>query len=238
MIFNDFLKSIAQLTDRRFRKVLWLGIGLTLILLAAITALFVGLIGWAVPDGTTLPFIGEVRWVGDLLSFAAVGLMIFLSIFLMVPVASAFTGLFLDEVAAAVEDRHYPHLPPAKPVGFYEAFRESVNFFGVLIAVNIVALIFYFFVGPFAPVLFWVVNGYLLGREYFQMVAARRIGNTAATALRKKHGLKIWAAGILMAMPLSVPLLNLLVPVLGAATFTHQFHRLSLSSGDSAHQSH
>ena len=29
-----------------------------------------------------------------------------------------------------------------------------------------------------------------------------------------------------MAAPLSIPLVNLLVPVLGVATFTHLFHRL------------
>ena len=29
-----------------------------------------------------------------------------------------------------------------------------------------------------------------------------------------------------MAAPLSIPLVNLLMPVLGAATFTHLFHRL------------
>jgi hypothetical protein len=30
-----------------------------------------------------------------------------------------------------------------------------------------------------------------------------------------------------MAVPLSVPLLNLVVPVIGVALFTHQFHRLA-----------
>lgn len=29
-----------------------------------------------------------------------------------------------------------------------------------------------------------------------------------------------------MAMPLSIPLVNLLIPILGAATFTHIFHAL------------
>ena len=48
-----------------------------------------------------------------------------------------------------------------------------------------------------------------------------------AKALRQKHFLTIWAAGVLMAMPLSVPLLNLVVPILGAATFTHIYHRLA-----------
>jgi hypothetical protein len=30
-----------------------------------------------------------------------------------------------------------------------------------------------------------------------------------------------------MAAPLSIPVVNLLVPVLGVATFTHIFHRLA-----------
>lgn len=230
MIVGDFLKSLAQLDDPRFRRVLWLGLGLTVALLAGMTALLVLLLGWLVPEAATLPLIGQVRWVGDLLSFAAIGLMLFLSVFLMIPVASAFTGLFLEDVAAAVEARHYPGLPPVPRIGPYEVFRDSVNFFGVIVAVNAVALALYFVVGPFAPVLFWVVNGYLLGREYFQMAAMRRLGRAGATKLRRRYRLRIWAAGILMAIPLTVPVINLLIPILGAATFTHQFHRLARSS--------
>jgi uncharacterized protein involved in cysteine biosynthesis len=44
--------------------------------------------------------------------------------------------------------------------------------------------------------------------------------------LRRKHRLTIWAAGVLMAMPLSLPLVNLVIPVLGAATFTHIYHAI------------
>jgi uncharacterized protein involved in cysteine biosynthesis len=44
--------------------------------------------------------------------------------------------------------------------------------------------------------------------------------------LRRRHAGEIWLAGTLMAAPLSVPLVNLLIPVLGIATFTHLFHRL------------
>lgn len=226
VIFSDFLKALAQMTDPRFQRVLWLGIGLTLALLIGMTALFVGAINWLTPDSTTLPFFGEIRWVGEFFSWAAVGIMLIASVFLMVPVASAFTGLFLDDVAAAVEDRHFPRLPPAPRIGMFEALRDSINFFGVLVAVNAVALVLYFFIGPLAPLLFWAVNGYLLGREYFQMAAMRRLGRSGATALRRRHGGQIWLAGILMAIPLTVPLVNLLIPVLGAATFTHLFHRL------------
>lgn len=226
MIFSDFTKALGQLGDPRFQRVLWLGLGLTLALLIAVTVVFAGVIGWLTPDTWTLPWIGTIDWVGGVFSFAAVAAMLVLSVFLMVPVASAFTGLFLEDVAAAVEDRHYPALPPADKIGLYEGIVDSINFFGVLVGANLLALILYFFVGPLAPVLFWAVNGYLLGREYFQMVAMRRLGRKGATALRRRHAGKIWIAGILMAIPLTVPVLNLLVPIVGAATFTHQFHRL------------
>jgi uncharacterized protein involved in cysteine biosynthesis len=71
------------------------------------------------------------------------------------------------------------------------------------------------------------MNGFLLGREYFQIAAMRREGREGAKALRKRHIGTIWLAGCLMALPLSIPVVNLLIPVLGAATFTHLYHRLT-----------
>jgi CysZ protein len=228
-MFGDFSRALAQIGDRRFRRVLLLGIGLTLGLLIVVTALFSWAVGWLLPDTMTLPLVGEITWVGDFLSWAALGLMLVLSVFLMVPVASAFTGIFLEDVADAVEDRYYPQLPDVPRPGLGETLRDSVNFLGVIVVVNLVALVLYFFVGPLAPALFWAVNGYLLGREYFQMAAMRRIGRDGANRLRRRHAGQIWAAGTLMAVPLSVPILNLVMPILGAATFTHMFHRLNRS---------
>lgn len=226
MILLDFLKAVSQLSDARFRRVLWLGLGLTVGLLFAMTALLLGLAQWLAPGAMSLPFLGEITWVGEVFSVTIVLAMLVLSVFLMVPVASAFTGLFLEDVAAAVEDRHYPGLPPVPRIGMAEVIRDSLGFFGVLVAVNGLALLLYFPLGPLAPVMFWLVNGYLLGREYFQMVAMRRLGRAGANELRRRYWGRVWMAGTLMAVPLSIPLVNLLIPVLGAATFTHQFHRL------------
>jgi uncharacterized protein involved in cysteine biosynthesis len=111
-----------------------------------------------------------------------------------------------------------PRLPWA------DALRDSLSFFGLLVAVNLLAFGLYFVVGPFAPLLFWAVNGFLLGREYFQLVAMRRLGRQGAIAARKRHRGRIWLAGTMMAAPLSIPLVNLVIPILGAATFTHLFH--------------
>ena len=201
MIFSDFFKALEQLGDRRFRKVLVLGIGLTLGLFLAIYLAFATLIAFLFPDSFYLPVIGEITWVKNAVSWAAIPIMIALSTFLMVPVASAFTSLFLDDVADAVEEEHYPHLRPAERVSLLEGLKDSGRFLGILIGANIAALILYLFMPFFAPLIFWGLNGFLLGREYFQLVALRRLGREGAEQMRQEHGFQIWMAGALMAIP-------------------------------------
>lgn len=230
MIFSCFFKALSQVGDPRFRKVLLLGIGLTIALLVAAYA---GLLMLFQTSSTELPLIGEVTWLNDLLGWGSLLLMIIVSVFLMVPVASAITSMFLDEVAQAVEDRHYPSLPIVSRIPINEAVRDTLSFLGILIVANLLALILYVAFSPVALFIFWGLNGYLLGREYFQLAAMRRIGREGAKKLRRKHKLTIWAAGVLMAMPLSVPLVNLVIPILGAATFTHLFHALHSQTGPS-----
>lgn len=226
-MLGDFFKALGQLPDPRFRRVLLLGLGLTIGLLAAATVGVSWLVGWFVPDTVSLPWIGDISWLSGVASWATVLLMIVLSVVLMVPVAAAFTGIFLDDVAEAVEQRHYPGLPPVGTVPLRDTISDSISLIAVTVLVNLVALILMFFVGPLAPVLFWAVNGYLLGREFFQLAAMRREGREGANRLRRRHAGQVWLAGTLMAVPLSVPLLNLIIPVIGAATFTHMYHRLA-----------
>ena len=227
MIFASFFKALGQIGDPRFRRVMGLGVLLALALLAAVYAGFLVLINSFVPGTIDLIFVGPITGIEALLGWGSLFLMLGLSVFLMVPVASAFSGLFLEDIADAVEDRHYPGLPPVTPVRLGDSLVDSLNFLGLVIAANVLALVLYIFAGPFIPVVFWAVNGWLLGREYFTLVATRRIGRERAKALRAQNSGRIWLAGILMAAPLSVPLVNLVIPVLGVATFTHLFHRMA-----------
>jgi uncharacterized protein involved in cysteine biosynthesis len=227
LIFSSFFKALGQIGDRRFRRVMGLGVLLALTLLAAVYAGFLALIDSFAPGSIEIPFIGPITGVEALLGWGSLFLMLGLSVFLMVPVASAFSGLFIEDIADAVEDRHYPGLPPVTPVRLGDSLVDSLNFLGLVIAANVLALVLYIFAGPFIPVVFWAVNGWLLGREYFTLVATRRLGREGAKALRAQNSGRIWLAGVLMAAPLSVPLVNLVIPVLGVATFTHLFHRMA-----------
>lgn len=226
-LLADFGRALAQLADPRFLGVLLRALAVTVLALAVVSAAVVFGLDWLLPDSVTVPWIGSVGHVDAIASWTAVGVMLLLSVVLMVPVAAAVVGFFLDDIAAAVEARHYPGLPPARSPGIAAQVADSLRFFGLVVAANLAALVIYLTVAPLAPFIFWLVNGFLLGREYFQLVAVRRMTQAQATALRQRHFWRLWLAGVLMAIPLSVPLVNLLVPIVGVAVFTHQFHRLA-----------
>lgn len=227
IILNAFFTALGQLGDPKFRSVLLRGVGLTILLLVLACAGAIWLINSLAGTEISLPFIGVVPWLNDVLNYSGIALVLILPIFLMVPVASAITSMFLDEVAQAVEDRHYPTLPPVASVPIGDALLDSVGFLGVLIAANLLALVIYVLLPPLAPFIFWGLNGFLLGREYFTLAAMRRVGRQEARRMRARHSATIWLAGTLMAIPLTFPLVSLAIPIIGAATFTHIFHALN-----------
>lgn len=226
MILAAIAKALGQIFDPVFTKVILTGFALAIGILGAITWALSAVIAMLVPDAIALPFFGAIGGLAVFLSWGGFLAMMAVSVFLMVPLASAMSAIFLDQVAKAVETKHYPNLAPPRAQTLYEAAISGINFLGLVIGVNAVALIFYILSGPFAPLLFWIINGYLLGREYFQLVAMRRMELANARALRRKNRATIWLAGILIAAPLSVPILNLVIPVLGVAIFAHLFHAM------------
>ena len=232
MILSDFLKSVAQFDDPKFRRVLWRGMGLTIALLIAACLLVNFGINQLSSSAWAANLIGNQSWLGALINVGGVLFTIALSIWLMVPVTSAIIALFLDEVAQAVEARHYPHLPKQTATKLQDQILVGIRFLGILLLANIGALILSMIVPLLAPFVFWATNGYLMGREYFQMAAMRRMPRAQAQELFQRHQGSIWTAGILIAIPMSIPLVGLFIPILGAATFTHQFERLrALPSG-------
>lgn len=223
-MIRDILLAIGQLGDRRFLRVFGLSILGTIVLLA----MFLWLWGVAIDFipawsftlfGLEIGFLDEAAGVfGWILGSVA-------ALFLMFPVASVFIGFFLEEIAAAVEARHYPDLPETSGMSFGDILLDGLLFTGALIAANLAALIVYPFAGPLAPFLFLGVNGWLLGRQYFELAAGRRIGARPARAMRREQGSTVLTGGLLMALGLAIPVVNLAVPVLGAAAFTHAYHR-------------
>lgn len=226
-ILGDLTKALGQFGDRRFQWVFLKGLLLSFALLALITAGAVWLVTFLPDPLFTLPWIGPVGLPALGLQTLALGGMLLASAFLMFPVTAVFIGLFLDEIADAVEAKHYPdNLAPRSP-GLIEGALAGLGFAGTVLIANLIATVAYLLLAPLAPVIFIALNGYLLGREFFETIAIRHLPAREVKPLRRRFRLRIWLAGALIAIPLSVPVLNLIVPVLGVATMTHQYHRLA-----------
>jgi uncharacterized protein involved in cysteine biosynthesis len=150
-LIADFGRALAQLSDPRFRAVLWRALLVTLAGFVAVFWAAMVLLGWLLPASLSLPWIGEVGFLDDLVSWAAIGLMLALSVVLMVPTAAAVVGFFLDGAAAAVEARHYPALPPARAPGVAAQVGDALRFLGLVVAANLAALAIYLLLPPFAP---------------------------------------------------------------------------------------
>lgn len=140
---------------------------------------------------------------------------------LLYPVLVSF---FDDYMAEAIEKRDYPHLPPAHPP-FWPTFLGDLWFSVKAILLNILLLPFYFI--PFlGVVLYFCVNGQLLGRQFFRMVAGRRVDEKRARELIVSHRLPIFLGGVAVSVSATIPLLNLVSPLLAVAVMLHLFHAM------------
>jgi len=232
-----FTMAVGQLTDPRMRGVLWMGILGAL----AVFALLWAAVWWlllifdpsAVWGLSTL-----IEWSGDYFDWVAsaafIGAML-VATFLMFPaVVTIVVGLFLDTVADAVEARHYSDLGPPRPQPWAETLLSTVKFAMIVILLNILILPLYlvlFLLPPANLVLYYLLNGYLVGREFFELAAFRRLAPIEATRLRRAYRSRVLVAGIILTVLMTIPVVNLLAPVLGAAFMVHVAHDLMRRQG-------
>ena len=227
-----FAMALGQLTDPRLRGVLWMGILGAL----AVFALLWAAVWWfllAFDPSAVWGLSTLVEWFGDYFDWVAgvafVGAML-VATFLMFPaVVTIVVGLFLDKVADAVEARHYPDLVAPRPQPLSETLISTVKFAVIVILLNILVLPLYLalmLVPGGTLVLYYLLNGYLVGREFFELAAYRRLDPIAATRLRRAFRSRVLVAGIALTFLMTIPVVNLLAPVLGAAFMVHVAHDL------------
>lgn len=223
MIFDAARATARQLFSPAFRGTFFKSLGLTVLILAglwlAVKELF---------DAYAMPWIdalmpGLPAWAGWLGLLAAIvaglGLAVALAL-LVAPVTAIVAGIFLDDVAEAVEKESYPQDPPGEPVPLLRSMVLSLKFFGVVVLGNLIALLLLLVPGV-NLIAFFVVNAYLLSREFFEFAAMRFRSEAEAKALRRRHAGTVFLAGFVIAAFLAVPLLNLLTPLFAAAMMVH-----------------
>ena len=227
-------KAFGQLTDPASRGVLWRAVGASALLFVLLWVGFGFALGWL--SGLLVTWLGGFEFLSgslDILqtvfegvSFAGV---IFVS-FLLFPAAVALVLSFLlEDIAESVERRHYPGLPPARNQPIGESIVGALSFFATATILNLILLPLYLillFLPPFNLFVFYGLNGYLLGREYFEVVALRRLDRQSAQGLRRRYRGKVFLAGVIIAFLLTIPFVNLLTPLVATGFLLHIFEGL------------
>ncbi|CUW37665.1 conserved membrane protein of unknown function [Magnetospirillum sp. XM-1] len=214
------LKAFAQLGDPRLRRILGLGV-------AAALACWIGLALGA------SALLRQIHLFENTLADMSAGVVLgitalLLPILFFSALATFVMSFWLDDVADIVEAEHYPQLGPAREMGWAEILRLSTRFLLVMGLITLVAAPFYLallFLG-FGIILNYAVNGYLLGREYFEVVAARRMEPDSMRMVFGNNLGRLWLCGAAINLLFQIPLLNLTAPVVATAFMVHIFQSL------------
>ncbi len=206
------MRAIGQLDDPALLSVLVQSVLLSALCFAGLAAGSVWLVHhWLFTQGTLGWLAGALGGILALVS----------ALWLFVPIAVVIAGLFLEPVCRAVERRWYPTLPPAAGAGLLSQSWDGLMI-GLRVALlSLVSLVLAFFIPGPGHVIGWLVTAWALGRGMFSAVALRRMSRLEAERLYAARRGAIVLQGAALALGGTVPLLNLLLPVLGPAAMVH-----------------
>ncbi len=215
-MISDAIGAFAQTFSPPLRKVLLKSIGLAILLIIALG----GLLQWL------LQFLLPLAHPYDYIAAILLGLLtLILAFFAMAPVTSLMAAIFLDDVAEEVERTKFPADAPGKALSIPRAAILSAKFFGVVLLVNLVAILLWFVIPVVNVGVFFVANAYLLSREFFEMAAMRYRSPEEARRLRQQNAVPVFISGLVIAAIVTVPVLNLITPVFATAFMVRRHKR-------------
>lgn len=215
-MLRAFELAVLQLSDPRLRGVVWQSLGLSLLL----QLVLIGLAWWALQSFATFQW----SWANELVRWLGGAAVVALAVLLFPASFGIVVSVFMERIADIVEAAHYPDLGPARGISIWTGVWTGVVFLLAVVALNLVMLPFYvlaLFVAGLGAVLFYGINGWLTGRMYYEQVALRRLSPAEVKAWRKANSGMLWMTGVVIAFLGTVPVLNLIVPVVGTAAMVH-----------------
>jgi uncharacterized protein involved in cysteine biosynthesis len=215
-VIRAFELALRQLGDPRLRAVIWQSLALSLVMQIAIGALA----WWALQHYAH----ADIGWINTAIRWLGGAAVVVLALMLYPASFGIVVSIFMERIADIVEREHYPGLGPARGISVWTGIWTGIVFFVVLVAMNLLMLVPYLvalLVFGSGAVLFYALNGLLTGRMYYEQVALRRLSPADVAAWRKANLWPLWLTGTAIVFLGTIPVVNLIVPVLGTAAMVH-----------------
>ena len=222
-MLSTFFRSTREIFQKPLRSVAFKAIFVSMVILVVVLAVLVfGLLNVEIPLLDQLPW--PISWLVETsLEFLAISFFIFLGSILFPWVLSLVIAFFLEEIVTVVRERNYNN-EFLETTGNCQAIIYAVKF-GVLTSlINLVCLPIYLillFFPIMSLVFFYLVNGLLLGREYYGLVTIGYVASKERRAVFKENRLQVYLAGLFIAFMMTIPFINLIAPVLGSVMMVH-----------------
>ncbi|WP_375612793.1 MULTISPECIES: sulfate transporter family protein [unclassified Bartonella] len=229
MIFTAAYRALQRLLTSQYRIMILKALGVTFFILTilwlCVHQLFVSYFWpWIAQFLPGLP--SWAGWIGfSMLIIFNLGLALLLA-FLIAPITAMIGGFFIDSAAEIIEKEDYPNEPIGQALPFQRSLIISFKFVILSLLGNGIAFILFFIPG-INLIAFYLINGYLLGHEYFLFAAYRFRTEQNARAFLHTHYTTVFGAGLLIAIFVSIPIINLATPLFAAAFMTHLHKMLS-----------
>ena len=202
--------------------VMAISVGCTLVVIAGLAAgtwwLLSGLGWW------DRGILQATRWDDWLVGGVGSTLVLVLGWFTFPLIVTAVAGVFLEPLADRLERKFYPDLPMPRAIPIAEQILISLRTLARSIGWNILCLPFYFI-----PVLniavYAAMNGFLLSREYFQVVALRHLPTGESKSLYRRIRWPLWRGGLVLSVVFVIPVVNLFAPLLATSWMVHRLWR-------------
>ena len=218
-MIKPFLISISQLPQPVFRKVMLRAVLLSVFVFASLA----GVVSYILSETSFFSF-----WLFEMIVDVLGGFAIIILTWIFFPiVASFFITFFLEDIVEAVENRYFPDDSLAQPAKLSTSIAVSLRFTSITFLLNLLALPLYLLTIWFPPatvLIFYSLNGYLLGREYFELVALRHLDSKDIALTRKAYKWQLFFAGVMITFLFTIPIVNLFAPIISVAAITHIFN--------------
>ncbi len=223
IMLRCFFRSANEICQKPLRQIVVKTIFISMVtLLFVLVVLVFGLLNVEMPGLDQLP--RPISWLVERsLEFFALLLFIFFCSIIFPWVLSLVIAFFLDEIVQVVREG-YSCTNFLEKIGNTQAVVYAVKF-GVLTSLINLACLPIYLVLLFFPlmslVFFYLVNALLLGREYYGLVTIGYVADKERRAVFKKNRLQVYLAGLFIAFMMTVPVINLIAPVLGSVAMVH-----------------
>lgn len=216
-MLNSIIKTLNQISTAPFRRVLFLSVSISLLTTLLLWAFIAKII-----FNTNMASITWLEWFLDILGGGAV----FILLVLLLPtLVGLIASIMLESICRSVELVYYPHLPKAQGQNLYTGVLVGLKFTGTMIVLNIIFLPL-IVIPPVYIFASWVLNSYLLSREFFELVAYRRLDKVNVSRMYKKFRFTLIGYGLVIAFISIIPVINFIVPLFGTAVMLHAFQRI------------